>query len=173
MQLEPENPIALHLLGLVAFQAGKYEIAEELITKAIEIKADHDEAHNNLGTLLESTGRVEESITHYEMSLAIEPGIAEIHYNLGNVLRVLGRKKEAPDVMQKKVADQECQTEALLEFCGLDWNAACLTYYQAARAVKTVSAVQVRQPIYKDSVELWKQYERQLAPSQKSLKGEL
>lgn len=62
------------------------------------------------------------------------------------------------------VTDQEAQTKALLELCDLDWDDACLEFYKAKRAVKTASAVQVRQPIYKGSVQSWKRYEAQLAP---------
>ncbi|MFZ2236000.1 MAG: sulfotransferase [Dokdonella sp.] len=44
-------------------------------------------------------------------------------------------------------ADLETEVRALLEFCGLEWNAACLQSHRAARAVRTASAAQVRQPL--------------------------
>lgn len=62
------------------------------------------------------------------------------------------------------VADQEGQTSALLAHCGLEWDDACLQFHKADRPVRTVSAAQVRAPIYRDSVELWKRYEKQLRP---------
>lgn len=51
-----------------------------------------------------------------------------------------------------------------LEFCGLEWEDACLNFHQAARQVMTASYDQVRKPLYKSSVARWKHYERQLAP---------
>jgi tetratricopeptide (TPR) repeat protein len=62
------------------------------------------------------------------------------------------------------VADQEQTTRSLLEYCDLPWDDACLQFHKTSRSVKTASSSQVRRPIYKKSVALWKQYERELAP---------
>ncbi|MCP4022881.1 MAG: tetratricopeptide repeat protein [Desulfobacteraceae bacterium] len=67
------------------------------------------------------------------------------------------------------VSDQENQTHKLLEYCGLPWDDSCLTFFKTRRAVRTASSLQVRQPIYKDSVRLWKQYKTQLEPLWKTL----
>jgi len=60
-------------------------------------------------------------------------------------------------------SDKE-QINNLLQHCGLDWNDACLDFHKTRRKVQTASNTQVRRPIYKDSVQLWKRYERQLEP---------
>ncbi len=65
---------------------------------------------------------------------------------------------------EELVADQESQTRKLLEYCGLPWDDACLSFHKTERRVATASFTQVRQPIYRDSVQLWKRYERQLEP---------
>ena len=62
------------------------------------------------------------------------------------------------------VSDQEAQTRALLAHCDLEWDDACLSFHKTDRPIKTASAAQVRQPIYKGSVQSWKRYETQLAP---------
>ncbi len=62
------------------------------------------------------------------------------------------------------VADQEAQSRALLKHCGLEWDSACLEFYNTNRPVNTASAAQVRNPMYKDSVQLWKRYEDRLTP---------
>lgn len=62
------------------------------------------------------------------------------------------------------VANQEAESRSLLSHCGLEWDEACLEFYNSKRAVKTTSAVQVRKPVYKDSVQLWQNYEKGLAP---------
>ena len=62
------------------------------------------------------------------------------------------------------VADQETQARRLIEYCGLEWNDACLDFHQNKRAVRTASMSQVRQPIYKSSVERWRPYEKFLGP---------
>jgi tetratricopeptide (TPR) repeat protein len=72
---------------------------------------------------------------------------------------------------EKLVNDQEVETRKLLKHCGLSWDEACLSFHKTSRAVTTASAVQVRKPIYKESVQLWKKYEKQLQPLSKLLSG--
>ncbi|MFA6119954.1 MAG: sulfotransferase [Sideroxydans sp.] len=62
------------------------------------------------------------------------------------------------------VADQEGEARKLLEYCGLEWDAACLDFHKTKRQVRTASVTQVRQPIYTTSVERWRSYEKFLGP---------
>jgi tetratricopeptide (TPR) repeat protein len=62
------------------------------------------------------------------------------------------------------VADVEAEARRIVEFCGLEWHPACLDFHANAAPVATASSVQVRQPIYRTSVERWRKYERELAP---------
>lgn len=62
------------------------------------------------------------------------------------------------------VADQEGQARALLDYCGLPWDAACMDFHKTERSVRTASVTQVRQPIYQTSVEKWRNYEKHLGP---------
>jgi len=65
---------------------------------------------------------------------------------------------------EQMVSDSESQIKALLEFCGLDMESACLMFHKNKRTVRTASIAQVRQPIYKDAVKASKPFEAQLAP---------
>lgn len=56
------------------------------------------------------------------------------------------------------VTDLEGQVRRLLAFCGVPFEEQCLRYYETRRAVKTASSEQVRQPIYKDAMGLWRKY---------------
>ena len=60
------------------------------------------------------------------------------------------------------VEDQEAVSRDLIEYCGLSWEDACLSFYKNQSAAATASAAQVRQPIYKTSIQKWRRYERQL-----------
>jgi tetratricopeptide (TPR) repeat protein len=62
------------------------------------------------------------------------------------------------------IADVEIQARRIIDYCGLEWDDACLAFYETARPVRTASVAQVRQPIYKSSVERWRPYERHLGP---------
>jgi tetratricopeptide (TPR) repeat protein len=57
------------------------------------------------------------------------------------------------------VSDTETWTRKLLEFCGLPWDDRCLQFYANQRQVTTPSRWQVRQPIYRSSMEKWRHYE--------------
>ena len=67
------------------------------------------------------------------------------------------------------VADTETEVRRLLEYCGLPFEAGCLRFHENERAVRTPSAEQVRQPIYRDSLEQWRHYERWLGPLRDAL----
>lgn len=67
------------------------------------------------------------------------------------------------------VADLEGQARRLLEFCGLEWEDACLEFHKTERAVSTASREQVRNPIYNSSVGRWKRYGEGVMPLVESL----
>jgi len=60
---------------------------------------------------------------------------------------------------ESMVADPEGTTRLLVAHCGLEWEDACLSPEAGDRRVKTFSKWQVRQPVYKTSVERWRNYE--------------
>jgi hypothetical protein len=52
----------------------------------------------------------------------------------------------------------------MIDFCDLEWEESCMSFHSTKRAVVTASALQVKQPIYSSSVNLWKNYENELKP---------
>jgi predicted Zn-dependent protease len=67
------------------------------------------------------------------------------------------------------VADTEAQVRALLDYCGLPFEEACLRFFENDRPVRTASSEQVRRPIYREGVEHWKHYEPWLGPLKAAL----
>ena len=65
---------------------------------------------------------------------------------------------------ERVTADLEGEARRLLAHCGLDWDDRVLEFHKTERAVRTASAAQVREPIYRKAVERWRRYESQLAP---------
>lgn len=55
----------------------------------------------------------------------------------------------------------------LIDYCNLPFEKECLEFYNSSRPVKTPSAEQVRQPIYKSGLNYWKNYEKHLVPLKK------
>ncbi|HEX5206505.1 MAG TPA: sulfotransferase [Steroidobacteraceae bacterium] len=78
----------------------------------------------------------------------------------GKILRV-----QHSDVVQ----DLEGSVRRILEFCGLEFEPACLEYYKTDRVVRTLSADQVRRPIYREGLDQWRHYEPWLGPLKAAL----
>jgi tetratricopeptide (TPR) repeat protein len=95
LQADPNQPVALHLLGVIAHQAGKNDMAVDLMNKALAIKPEFAEAHRNLGLALQDLGRLHEAVASYHKALAIKPDVAETHYNIGATFRDLGKLEDA------------------------------------------------------------------------------
>jgi tetratricopeptide (TPR) repeat protein len=65
---------------------------------------------------------------------------------------------------EEVVGDLEGQARRLLDYCGLAWDARCLSFHETPRAVRTASVNQVRQPLYRSSLARWRRYEKHLGP---------
>ena len=62
------------------------------------------------------------------------------------------------------VTDHETMCRTIIDFCGLEWDDACLQFHKTERTVKTASTWQVRQPLYNSSVGRWRNYEKHMEP---------
>ncbi|MEX0707604.1 MAG: sulfotransferase [Woeseia sp.] len=67
------------------------------------------------------------------------------------------------------VADTEAVIRRLLEYCGLEFETACLRFFENRRPVRTASSEQVRQPIYSTGTEHWRNFEPWLGPLKRAL----
>ena len=56
------------------------------------------------------------------------------------------------------VADLDTQVRRILDYCGLDFEAACVNFHENDRAVRTASSEQVRQPIFKSGLDQWENF---------------
>jgi len=73
---------------------------------------------------------------------------------------------------EELVEDFEPSVRRILNFIGLEFEPACLEFYKTERSIRTASSEQVRQPIYKEGIEQWRNFEPWLAPLKAAL-GEL
>jgi len=70
---------------------------------------------------------------------------------------------------EKLVADTEGQVRRLTVACKLDWDPACLRFYEAEGVVRTASAAQVRRPLFLTSIGRWMRFASDLEPLLKAL----
>ena len=67
------------------------------------------------------------------------------------------------------VDDLEGNVRRMLDFCGLEFEAACVDFHKTERSVRTASSEQVRQPIFREGLDQWKHYEPWLQPLKDAL----
>ena len=91
----PEDPEALHLLGVLEQQRGRLAPAIELMRRAIARNPKAPMFHRNLGTALMATGDANGAIACHQKALALNPQFPEAHHSLAEALRTLGRNTEA------------------------------------------------------------------------------
>lgn len=109
----PNHPIALHLMGVIAYQNRENDVALDFIKKALIIKPDYAEAHNNLGVIFKELKEIDEAITCYKRALTINNDYAEAHYNLGVVLKEIGKLDEAITSYKRALEHKPDYAEAL------------------------------------------------------------
>jgi len=91
------------------------------------------------------------------------------HY-YGQYERLMAHWKSALDLpildvrYENMVEDLEGQTRRMLQFIDLPWDQRCLQFHENQRFVGNVSNNQIRQPLYKSSVQRWRHYQKHLAP---------
>jgi tetratricopeptide (TPR) repeat protein len=72
-------------------------------------------------------------------------------------------------INERLIDDPESEIRALLDYLGLPFEQACLDFHKNKRAVRTPSAEQVRRPLNRDGVDLWRNYEQWLGPMKAAL----
>ena len=86
LDAEPCHTEALHLLGVLAHQAGQNDVAAERLGLATRRCPDNAGFHYNLGVARQMLGRLDEAAASYREALRLQPNHADAHHNLGFAL---------------------------------------------------------------------------------------
>jgi len=100
---EPDNPDALHLLGVSLHAQGKLGEAVKHYQKAMRLSGGRAQIGNDLGTALAMQGQVEQAISAFELALKQNPNFADARNNLGNAYRLRGMYKPALEQFQEAI----------------------------------------------------------------------
>jgi tetratricopeptide (TPR) repeat protein len=92
---DPDHSDSLHLLGVIAHQMERDDVAVGLIGRAIAVNDAAAAFHSNLGTALQDLGRPEAAIAAYTAAIGRQPDYAEAHNNLGTARLDLAQFAEA------------------------------------------------------------------------------
>lgn len=95
LQVEPRQPDALHLLGVLAHQVGKLEPAIQHIGEAIAQVPSQPIFHASMANALLSQGRIDQAIASCQEALRLNSSSVEAHFTLANAYRAQGRMEEA------------------------------------------------------------------------------
>ncbi len=112
LTLQPGNFVAWQLLGVVAAQAGHPDHALQLIGRAIALKPDYAEAHNNLGMALQVLRRYAEAVDSHDRAIALQPDFVDALNNRGVALGELGQHALAVAAYDKALALQPSYADA-------------------------------------------------------------
>lgn len=109
------------LKGAGIVGTGDRESAEELhcCEKALELRADYPEAHNNLGVILKRGGDHTAGEAHYRDAVRLWPQYPEAHYNLAILLEETARPEEAASHYRQALKWRPEYVDALLRLAGL------------------------------------------------------
>jgi predicted TPR repeat methyltransferase len=111
LEVDENNPDALHYLGVLRHQQGRSLLAIDLVRRAIEANTDYVDAYNNLGNIFQQLGNAADAAEAYERALALRPDHPQAARNLGMVLRKLKRFEESVDVHQRAIAQAPANVE--------------------------------------------------------------
>ncbi len=103
LQADPQNPQALHLLGALALEAGRYEAAVELIEQAIRRDRSQAAFHANLGEAYRRLDQSAEAIACYRQAVKLKPDLAHAHAMLGTLLHGEGKLEQAAVSLRKSL----------------------------------------------------------------------
>jgi tetratricopeptide (TPR) repeat protein len=109
----PDHADALHLLGVLASQVGRHDVAVDLIDLAIRQDGKNSLYHSNRGLALHGLRRFEEALAAYDRALALRPNYAEALFNRAVTLQALARFEEALATYGRALALRPDHVEAL------------------------------------------------------------
>jgi len=113
LAVRPDQPDALHLLGVVLYQTGETDGALGYLRKAVQLQPANPAYANSLGVALLAAGRADEAMGYFRRALRLKPDYADAHSNLGNAHFEKGRYAEAAASCREALGIQPDHADAL------------------------------------------------------------
>jgi tetratricopeptide (TPR) repeat protein len=104
LRSEPDHFEALHMLGVIALQMGRFERGVEIIRQAVSLNENSPIAFNNLAKGLKDLGRFEEAIVYFERAVVLAPHFADAQFSYGTALHLMDRFEDALVHFEKAIA---------------------------------------------------------------------
>lgn len=104
LQITPNHPEILYLLGLIAYDTKTYEIAFNHVNQAIMIHPTNPFYLNLLGSILCELDKLDEAVAAHRKAITLKPDFAEAYNNLGNTHQKQNKLSEAVASYQKAIS---------------------------------------------------------------------
>ncbi len=114
LHLDPDQPAALHFLGIIHFQQGRLDEAYRLVSRAVEATPRNARYHISLALICQARGRRDESRRHLNTAATLAPQDPEVYFHLANDCMAAGEHRQA--------AAHYRQTLSLAPRHALAWN---------------------------------------------------
>lgn len=111
LQVDPQHPDALHMLGMVAAQMGDNQVAINLVQRAIASKPTDPTFHFNLALALQGSGQLELAAASYRNAIVLK-STASYHASLAEVLTMLGQWEQAAASYRAALAGEPRNAQA-------------------------------------------------------------
>lgn len=153
LALAPDDTEALHLLGVLALQAGRPQEAALLIAQAVALRPGAAAYLCNLGEAHRALGELNQALACQRLAIALDPTLAAAHLDQGLALQALGRPAEAAASYRQALALQPTLADAALDGADLPATAARIGAAVEERKACSVGAQQVGLPAPASSTE--------------------
>jgi predicted O-linked N-acetylglucosamine transferase (SPINDLY family) len=122
LQHDPTEPNALHLMGILAGEAGHFEAAVDLMQRALKRDSENAQLHNNLGEALRNLDRYHEAFESYQRALKLDPKFAQAFFNAGDAAKVCARQAQAAGQAEAAREFAHLAAESLNGFGVISWR---------------------------------------------------
>jgi hypothetical protein len=165
LALDPNDPSALHLLGVVLHQNKRSAEGAPLIQQAIQLQPNIASYHNNLGEVFRELDRCDEAIACFKRAIQLRPAYPEAYNNMGGEYGRLGRMGESIQCLRKCIelqpndADAHWNLSVALLLTG-DWQKGWSEFEWRLRRKETPGRVYAKplwagQPLIGKTLLLW------------------
>ncbi|MEQ8850645.1 MAG: sulfotransferase [Phycisphaerales bacterium] len=146
LERRPDNPNALHLLGVLIADSGRPDAAVPYLTRAVDAAPGEATFRVNLGAALRKAGRLSESVATFDAALGLDAGNVAAHYGRAHALEEMHRLPEALAAAEETLRLQPGHALARTLAARIDRRAG---RFESARArleplVRSAASVEVR-----------------------------
>jgi tetratricopeptide (TPR) repeat protein len=116
LESQPNQALALHSLGLIAYNQGEFDDAEEFVHQAISADPESAIQYNTMGVIYEALQQADKAINAYQQAIRRNRDYAEAYKNLAQAHKLQGCMEEALQNYQQAVRTAPQAVHILVEY---------------------------------------------------------